>query len=118
MIRYFPFLTIFLLLLLPVQELLAEVNHKQVQKTACQRLGRMMVHGLAWAICIASTTACAAGIYYFSAYMHQVRRGGFKGESQPFRTIKFCICEYSDVSLYLLSFVTKSLVFIKADINT
>ncbi|XP_033480543.2 transmembrane channel-like protein 6b [Epinephelus lanceolatus] len=54
-----------------LKELLAEVNHKHVKKTSCQKFGRLMVHGLAWAICIASTTACVLGIYYFSEYMHQ-----------------------------------------------
>lgn len=54
-----------------LKELLAEVNHKHVKKTLCQKFGRLMVHGLAWAICIASTTACVFGIYYFSEYMHQ-----------------------------------------------
>lgn len=58
----------------PLQELLAEVNHKNVKNTVCQKLWRLMVHGLAWAICIASTTACVLGIYYFSDYMHQVRQ--------------------------------------------
>ncbi|XP_042340986.1 transmembrane channel-like protein 6b [Plectropomus leopardus] len=54
-----------------LKELLAEVTHKQVKTTACQKLGRLMVHGLAWAICIASTVACVLGIYYFSEHMHQ-----------------------------------------------
>ncbi|XP_041789823.1 transmembrane channel-like protein 6b [Chelmon rostratus] len=54
-----------------LKELLAEVNHKNVKNTVCQKLWRLMVHGLAWAICIASTTACVLGIYYFSDYMHQ-----------------------------------------------
>lgn len=54
-----------------LKELLAEVNHKRVKNTVCQRLWRLMVHGLAWSICIASTTACVLGIYHFSEYMHQ-----------------------------------------------
>uniref|UniRef100_G3Q5M9 Transmembrane channel-like protein n=1 Tax=Gasterosteus aculeatus aculeatus TaxID=481459 RepID=G3Q5M9_GASAC len=54
-----------------VKELLAEVNHKHVKNTGCQKLWRMMVHGLAWAICIASTTACVLAIYYFSDHMHR-----------------------------------------------
>ncbi|XP_068448722.1 transmembrane channel-like protein 6b [Clinocottus analis] len=54
-----------------LKELLAEVNHKRVKNTHCQRLRRLMVHGLAWAICIASTTACVIAIYYFSDHMHQ-----------------------------------------------
>ncbi|XP_047434204.1 transmembrane channel-like protein 6b [Mugil cephalus] len=52
-----------------LKELLAEVNHKHVQKTVWQMLGRLMVHGLAWAICIASTTGCVIAIYYFSDYI-------------------------------------------------
>uniref|UniRef100_A0A4W6CH48 Transmembrane channel-like protein n=1 Tax=Lates calcarifer TaxID=8187 RepID=A0A4W6CH48_LATCA len=55
-----------------LKELLAEVNHKHVKNTVGQRLWRLMVHGLAWAICIAGTTACVISIYFFSDYMHQV----------------------------------------------
>ncbi|KAK5866525.1 hypothetical protein PBY51_020711 [Eleginops maclovinus] len=54
-----------------LKELLAEVGHKQVKNTQCQRLGRLMVHSLAWAICIGSTTACVLAIYYCSHDMHQ-----------------------------------------------
>ncbi|TNN26539.1 Transmembrane channel-like protein 6 [Liparis tanakae] len=67
-----------------LKELLAEVNHKHVKKTRCQTLWRLMVHGLAWAICIASTTACVLAIYYFSDHMHQVRRGGVRVQSHRF----------------------------------
>uniref|UniRef100_A0A8C9YMI5 Transmembrane channel-like protein n=1 Tax=Sander lucioperca TaxID=283035 RepID=A0A8C9YMI5_SANLU len=49
-----------------LKELLAEVNQKHVKNTACQKLWRLMVHGLAWTICIGSTTACVLAIYYFS----------------------------------------------------
>lgn len=54
-----------------LKELLAEVNHKNVKNTACQRLGRLMVHALAWAICVASTAGCVAAIFSFSEKMHQ-----------------------------------------------
>ncbi|XP_026158288.1 transmembrane channel-like protein 6b isoform X2 [Mastacembelus armatus] len=54
-----------------LKELLAEVNQKYVKNTVCQQLWRLMVHGLAWAICIASTSACVYGIYHFSDFMHQ-----------------------------------------------
>ncbi|XP_034751060.1 transmembrane channel-like protein 6b [Etheostoma cragini] len=54
-----------------LKELLAEVDPKHVKNTACQKLWRLMVHGLAWTICIASTTACVLAIYYFSDYMHE-----------------------------------------------
>ncbi|KAI9533887.1 hypothetical protein NQZ68_018255 [Dissostichus eleginoides] len=54
-----------------LKELLAEVSHKQVKNTRCQRLWRLMVHGLAWTICVASTTACVLAIYYCSDHMHQ-----------------------------------------------
>ncbi|XP_019960488.2 transmembrane channel-like protein 6b [Paralichthys olivaceus] len=57
-----------------LKELLAEVNHKHVKNTLCQKLCRLMVHCLAWAICIASTTACVLGIYFFSDFMHQDRQ--------------------------------------------
>uniref|UniRef100_A0A8C6WQP7 Transmembrane channel-like protein n=1 Tax=Neogobius melanostomus TaxID=47308 RepID=A0A8C6WQP7_9GOBI len=54
-----------------IKELLAEVSHKQVKSTRCQKLGRLTVHALAWAICIASSTGCAFGIYYFCEHMHK-----------------------------------------------
>ncbi|XP_044047320.1 transmembrane channel-like protein 6b [Siniperca chuatsi] len=54
-----------------LKELLAEVNHNDVKNTVCQKLWRLTVHGIAWAICIASTTSCVLGIYYFSGHMHQ-----------------------------------------------
>lgn len=59
--------------LLPLQELLAEVNHRHVKNTVCQKVWRLLVHALAWAICMAGTAACVLGIYFFSNYMHQVR---------------------------------------------
>ncbi|XP_053275694.1 transmembrane channel-like protein 6b isoform X3 [Pleuronectes platessa] len=54
-----------------LKELLAEVNHKHVKNTLCQNLWRLMVHCIAWAICISSTIACVIGIYFFSDFMHQ-----------------------------------------------
>ncbi|XP_077381151.1 transmembrane channel-like protein 6b [Festucalex cinctus] len=54
-----------------LKELLAEVNHKHSQKTLRQKLWRVAVHFLAWAICIGSTTACVLSIYFFSEYMHR-----------------------------------------------
>uniref|UniRef100_A0AAQ5YER1 Transmembrane channel-like protein n=1 Tax=Amphiprion ocellaris TaxID=80972 RepID=A0AAQ5YER1_AMPOC len=52
-----------------LKELLAEVNHKRVKNTVGQKLCRLMVHGLAWTICIVSTAACVTGIYFFSDYI-------------------------------------------------
>lgn len=60
--------------LLFLQELLAEVKQRDVNTTICQKLWRLVAHGVAWAICIASTTACVLGVYYFSDHMHQVRQ--------------------------------------------
>ncbi|XP_028262081.1 transmembrane channel-like protein 6b [Parambassis ranga] len=54
-----------------LKELLAEVNQKHVKNTVCQTLWGLTVHGLAWTICIASTTSCVVGIYFFSEYMQQ-----------------------------------------------
>ncbi|XP_023277892.1 transmembrane channel-like protein 6 [Seriola lalandi dorsalis] len=54
-----------------LKELLAEVNHKHVKNTGCQKVWRLTVHGIAWAICIASTIGCVIGIYFFSHYMHK-----------------------------------------------
>lgn len=61
--------------LLPHQELLAELDQNQGDSSLCQRFWRLMVHGVAWTICIASTVGCVIGIYYFSEFMHQVRPG-------------------------------------------
>lgn len=52
--------------------------------TVCQKLSRLMVHGLAWAICIGSNTACVYAIYWFSDHMHKVRRGRFKVQNLTF----------------------------------
>uniref|UniRef100_A0A8C7IK55 Transmembrane channel-like protein n=1 Tax=Oncorhynchus kisutch TaxID=8019 RepID=A0A8C7IK55_ONCKI len=54
-----------------LRELLEETSRKHVQKTACQRIGRVLVHVLAWFICIGSTVACVLALYYFSEYMHK-----------------------------------------------
>ncbi|XP_040892310.1 transmembrane channel-like protein 6b [Toxotes jaculatrix] len=54
-----------------LKELLGELSHKQVKNTVCQKLWRLTVHCIAWTICIASTTACVIGIYFFSQHMHQ-----------------------------------------------
>ncbi|KAM9769181.1 transmembrane channel-like protein 6b isoform 1-T1 [Menidia menidia] len=54
-----------------LKELLAEVNHKSATNTSCQTFWRMMVHAVAWAICIAGVSGCVIGIYYFSHHMHQ-----------------------------------------------
>uniref|UniRef100_A0A669DL94 Transmembrane channel-like protein n=1 Tax=Oreochromis niloticus TaxID=8128 RepID=A0A669DL94_ORENI len=49
-----------------LKELLAELTQKNTKSTFCKRFCRQMVHGVAWTICIASTTGCMAGVYYFS----------------------------------------------------
>ncbi|XP_055774156.1 transmembrane channel-like protein 6 [Salvelinus fontinalis] len=54
-----------------LRELLEETSRKHVQKTVCQRTGRVLVHVLAWFICIGSTVACVLALYYFSEYMHK-----------------------------------------------
>lgn len=58
--------------LLLLQELLTEVSHKDDNKTLGQKLWRLMVHALAWAICIGGTTASVFAIYHFSEHMHRV----------------------------------------------
>lgn len=74
-----------------LQELLAEVNHKDANNTACQKLWRLMIHGLAWVICIGSTIGCVLGIYYFSDYMHKVSRVVFMLQSAPVISNKLLI---------------------------
>uniref|UniRef100_A0A4W6CC16 Transmembrane channel-like protein n=1 Tax=Lates calcarifer TaxID=8187 RepID=A0A4W6CC16_LATCA len=78
-----------------LKELLAEVNHKHVKNTVGQRLWRLMVHGLAWAICIAGTTACVISIYFFSDYMHQVLKA------------VYVICCYTVFGLVALNLMLK-----------
>lgn len=54
-----------------LKELLAELTQKHTKSTFCKRFCRLMVHGVAWTICIASTTGCMAGVYYFSEFIHK-----------------------------------------------
>ncbi|CAI5679423.1 unnamed protein product [Oreochromis niloticus] len=54
-----------------LKELLAELTQKNTKSTFCKRFCRQMVHGVAWTICIASTTGCMAGVYYFSEFIHK-----------------------------------------------
>ncbi|XP_029004029.1 transmembrane channel-like protein 6b [Betta splendens] len=54
-----------------IKELLAEVKQGDTSTTVCQKLWRMMVHGVAWTICIAATIGSVFAIYYFSDYIHQ-----------------------------------------------
>ncbi|XP_035516607.1 transmembrane channel-like protein 6b isoform X2 [Morone saxatilis] len=66
-----------------LKELLAEVNHKNVKNTACQKLWRLMVHGLAWTICITSTAASVSAIYYFSNHMHKLEQRSHSAVKNP-----------------------------------
>ncbi|XP_030586311.1 transmembrane channel-like protein 6b isoform X2 [Archocentrus centrarchus] len=54
-----------------LKELLAEMDEKKAKSTLCQRFWILMVHGVAWTVCIASTTGCVVGIYYFSDFIHK-----------------------------------------------
>ncbi|RVE75761.1 hypothetical protein OJAV_G00002120 [Oryzias javanicus] len=54
-----------------LKELLAEVVQKKEKNSPCQALWRLMVHGLAWAICIGATAGCVISVYFFSEYMHK-----------------------------------------------
>lgn len=62
-----------------LKELLAEVNHKHVKNTWSQQLYKLMVHGLAWTICISSTIGCVSAVYFFSDYMHKDLRQRSRG---------------------------------------
>ncbi|KAK5617905.1 hypothetical protein CRENBAI_024815 [Crenichthys baileyi] len=64
-----------------LKELLAEVNQRHNKNTALQKLWRLMVHGLAWTICIAGTTGCVIAIYFSSDYVHKQRAGNVSGGS-------------------------------------
>uniref|UniRef100_A0A3Q2TLE6 Transmembrane channel-like protein n=1 Tax=Fundulus heteroclitus TaxID=8078 RepID=A0A3Q2TLE6_FUNHE len=57
-----------------LKELLAELSDRNNKDTVLQTLWRAMVHGLAWAICIAGTIGCVTSIYFFSDYMHNSQR--------------------------------------------
>lgn len=54
-----------------LKELLAELSHRQIKKTVLQKLQRLLIHGLAWTICIAGITGCVAAIYFFSGYLQK-----------------------------------------------
>ncbi|XP_013869463.1 transmembrane channel-like protein 6b [Austrofundulus limnaeus] len=53
-----------------LKELLGELKPKHGRNPWLERLRRLMVHCLAWLMCVAVTTGCVIGIYYFSDYMH------------------------------------------------
>ncbi|KAG7491192.1 hypothetical protein MATL_G00000320 [Megalops atlanticus] len=54
-----------------LKELLSEVSRREERKSVLQRLARLAVHALAWAMCLGITLACALAVYYFSEYMHR-----------------------------------------------
>ncbi|KAF6739127.1 Transmembrane channel-like protein 6 [Oryzias melastigma] len=54
-----------------LKEILAEVVQKKEKTGPCQALWRLMVHGLAWAICIGATAGCVISVYFFSEFMHK-----------------------------------------------
>ncbi|KAK7930236.1 hypothetical protein WMY93_006631 [Mugilogobius chulae] len=89
-----------------IKELLAEVNHKMKKKKALEVLWRATVHGLAWAICIASTVGCAFGIYFFSEYMHK----NLERESRSITKEKPIVVEASMLALPVVVSVINLLV--------
>ncbi|MED6254345.1 hypothetical protein ATANTOWER_023535 [Ataeniobius toweri] len=64
-----------------LKELLAEVNQRHNKNTVLQKLWRLMVHSLAWTICIAGTTGCVIAIYFSSDYVHKQRAGNVSSGS-------------------------------------
>ncbi|KAG7460215.1 hypothetical protein MATL_G00218770 [Megalops atlanticus] len=54
-----------------LKELLSEVNCREVEKSVAQRLARVAIHTLAWAVCLGSTLGCVLSVYYFSSHMHK-----------------------------------------------
>ncbi|KAL1005508.1 hypothetical protein UPYG_G00060000 [Umbra pygmaea] len=53
-----------------LKELLAEVNLMSSQKPLCLKLGRVLVHGLAWVICVGSTLASVLAVHFLSEHMY------------------------------------------------
>ncbi|GLD49332.1 transmembrane channel-like protein 6 [Lates japonicus] len=49
-----------------LKELLSEMISREDEKSCMQRLGRLMVHLLAWAVCLASISLGTMGVYYLS----------------------------------------------------
>ncbi|KAL3996046.1 receptor-type tyrosine-protein phosphatase U [Sarotherodon galilaeus] len=66
-----------------LKELLAELTQKHTKSTFCKRFCRLMVHGVAWTICIASTTGCMAGVYHFSEFIRKDQQNHSKLEGNP-----------------------------------
>lgn len=66
-----------------LKELLAEMTQKNTKSTFCKRFCRQMVHGVAWTICIASTTGCMAGVYHFSEFIRKDQQNHSKLEGNP-----------------------------------
>ncbi|KAI1886466.1 hypothetical protein AGOR_G00196040 [Albula goreensis] len=54
-----------------LKELLGEVSRREEGQSVLHRLGRALVHGLAWILCLISTGGAALAVYYFSEYMHK-----------------------------------------------
>lgn len=83
----------------PLQELLAELKPKHGRNPWLEKLRRLMVHCLAWLICIAVTTSCVIGIYYFSDFMHRVRINGLFSFLLSLTHMECLICDLSLLNL-------------------
>lgn len=54
-----------------LKELLAEANRQESEVPALQRFCRLLIHMLAWIMCLGSIVACVLAVYYFSEYIHK-----------------------------------------------
>ncbi|XP_073689233.1 transmembrane channel-like protein 6, partial [Garra rufa] len=54
-----------------LKELVAEVNRQEQKFPVLQQLCRLLIHLLAWIMCLASTVASVLAVYYFSEHMHK-----------------------------------------------
>lgn len=63
-----------------------------MKKTWRQQLYKLMVHALAWTICISSTIGCVFAVYFFSDYMHTVGRTWIRTVLNQKKTFAYFHC--------------------------
>ncbi|KAL1265286.1 hypothetical protein QQF64_003313 [Cirrhinus molitorella] len=54
-----------------LKELVAEVNRQELKFPVLQRLCRLLIHMVAWIMCLAIIIASVLAVYYFSEHMHK-----------------------------------------------
>ncbi|MBN3313500.1 TMC6 protein, partial [Atractosteus spatula] len=82
-----------------LKELLSELALRKNKTSLLQRLAWVMVHMLAWAMCLGVTLGCVLATYYFSDYMHQDLRTRTRNVDQNSRPEGLLLQEASLLAL-------------------